>query len=98
MSWGRRLALDGKLPFRVVRTGWGAKKCRAYSFDACVARWGDPDPDRLAMLEPGAQRVNQVDSRGGTAWKLYAPLPTIEAEDGGFARPFDRKDSARTDD
>ena len=50
----------------MVRTGWGAKKCRAYSFDACVARWGDPDPDRLAMLEPGAQRVNQL-STGAAA-------------------------------
>ena len=93
----RKLASQGALPFRVVRGGWGGKPSRGFDFAACVARWGDPDPDRLAMLEPGAQRVNQVDSRGGTAWKLYAPLPTIEAEDGGFARPFDRKDSARTD-
>ena len=41
-AWLRRLALDGRLPFLTVKTS-GRKPSRAYSFAACVERWGDPD-------------------------------------------------------
>ena len=70
----RRLALDKKLPHVTVK-GWGRKPCRAYSFDACAERWGEPDPDRLCLL--ATFHILQVTGAGGAVWELYVPRPTV---------------------
>ena len=78
----RRLALDGKLPYRIV-TGWGRKPSRAYSFDACVKRWGQPDPDRLCLLLK--IELVQITGDGGTIWELLVTRPVVLDQAGDLA-------------
>ena len=92
-SWLRRLALDGKLPYRWIRPSWGGGPVRGYSFDACCARWGAPDPDRLSLVESQVIDSYQIDSRGAVRWQILTAQPGVLDDVGGFARPFDRKDS-----
>ena len=70
----RRLALDGKLAYRIVH-GLGSKRSRAYDFAACVERWGEPDPDRLE----GLLRISslQVTAKGGAVFELLTPRPVV---------------------
>ena len=78
----RRLRLDGKLATRRVE-GWGGRPFRAYSFDDCRARWGEPDPDRLSVLLKVS--VQQFTSDGGAIWELYAVRPMVVDEAGELA-------------
>ena len=86
--WGRsearmrRLRLDGALPTRRVE-GWGGKPFLAYSYEACCARWGEPDPDRLAALLN--VQVLQITSAGSAVWEVIAPRPVVVDENGELA-------------
>lgn len=78
----RRLALDGKLAHATIK-GWGRKPCRCFAFDACVERWGSPDPDRLSLLL--CLSLLQVTSEGAAVWELYVPRPRIAVGDDDLA-------------
>ena len=78
-SWMRRLALDGKLPFRRVKLP-GRSRWRAYSVDALIERWGKPDPDKLGKLIQ--IEIGYWTDKDGAIWRLYMPRPSIETEDG----------------
>ena len=78
----RRLALDGNLPFRIV-TGWGRKPSRAYSYDACVERWGAPDPDRLSLLLK--IELVQITGDGAATWELLVTRPVVLDQAGDLA-------------
>ena len=81
----RRLAIDGALPYRRVAR-WGAgRPARAYLFEACVARWGEPDPDKLAGLV--RIEINQLSSAGPALWELLALRPLVERGDGKQEAP-----------
>ena len=69
----RRLAIDGKLPYRTLR-GWG-KPTRVYFFDACVSRWGAPDEDRLSLLM--TLTSYQIRSHGATIWEILTVRPHV---------------------
>ena len=78
----RRLALDGRIPYLIVRTT-GRKPTRAYSFAACVERWGDPDPDRLTLLL--RLSLTQLSDGGAATFDLITTRPWVENADGGLA-------------
>ena len=78
----RRLALDGKLPYRIV-TGWGRKPSRAYDYASCCKRWGQPDPDRLCLLM--TIELLQITGDGAAAWELLVPRPVITDQAGDLA-------------
>ena len=78
----RRLALDGVLPFRTLH-GWGRKASRAYLFDACRDRWGEPDADRLGMLL--SIPTLQVTSAGSVIWEVMVTRPVVQDGDGEMA-------------
>ena len=78
----RQLALEGKLEHVTVK-GWGRKPCRAYSFEACRKRWGDPDPDRQSLLL--CLSLFQLTGRGAATWELYLPRPRIAVGDDDLA-------------
>ena len=78
----RRLALDGNLPYRIV-TGWGRKPSRAYSFDACARRWGQPDPDRLCLLM--TIELLQITGAGAATWELLVTRPVVLDQAGDLA-------------
>ena len=78
----RRLALDSKLPHRTLK-GWGRKPSRVFSFDACVERWGEPDPDRLCLLL--TVTMFQVTSKGSATWELITARPHVVGDDGVLA-------------
>ena len=82
----RRLALDGKLK-HVSVTGWG-KASRAYSFEACRERWGEPDADRLCLLS--RFDLFQVTGEGGAVWELYVKRPAVVDSDGKLAVSMER--------
>lgn len=71
------------MPFRTLR-GWGRRPCRVYSFDACIERWGEPDPDRLCLL---LRIVLPVHARANDAacWELFTPRPLVVDEHGDLA-------------
>ena len=77
----RQVALDGALPYRTVRNI--TTPGRAYMFDACVARWGEPDPDRLSLLL--AIDVLQGTGRGAAVFTIYTPRPVVLDADGELA-------------
>ena len=74
----RKLAIDGKLPFVRVH-GIHPQPTRAYPMDALAARWGEPDPDRLAHLV--ALSLPQITPEGATVWQLHTVRPTVVGED-----------------
>ena len=78
----RRLALDGKLPYRTLRN-WGGKPSRAYDFDTCRERWGEPDADRLDLL----LRLTsyQLGREDAVIWEILAPRPVVLDESGDLA-------------
>ena len=78
----RRLALDGKLPYRTVR-GLGPKPCRAYEWDACCSRWGEPDPDRVVLLL--TITAYQMSSKGAAVFEILTPRPVVLDDDGRLA-------------
>ena len=84
----RRLAIDGKLPYRTLRH-WGGKPTRVYFFDACVSRWGAPDDERLSMLM--TLTAYQVRSVGATIWEILTVLPTVIDDDGDLAIQLEEK-------
>ena len=86
----RRLALDGALPFRTVK-GWGRKACRVYDFEACRARWGEPDPDALDLLL--RLELIQIANRGGVRFELFTPRPVVVDHNGDLATSMENHDS-----
>ena len=79
----RRLAIDGKLPYRTL-VNWGGKPSRVYFFDACVSRWGAPDGDRLSMLL-GMTAYQVRGSEGATIWEILTVVPSVLDHDGDLA-------------
>ena len=69
----RKLALDGDLAFRMLR--WNGKPCRAYDFDACVARWGRPDPHRITLLM--TSESFQITGPTPVVYEILAPRPVV---------------------
>ena len=83
----RKLALDGKIPWRTVR-GSGRRPTRGYLFDALVARWGEPDAERLALLVETTSY--QMTSEGAALWHVLSAAPYVEDSTGELA--VDMKD------
>ena len=81
-AWIRRLAVAGEIPSVVLRTS-GRKACAAYSFDACVERWGAPDPDRIALMVHVP--LMQTTGAGAAIFNLIMPRPMLETADGDLA-------------
>ena len=80
----RRLALDGRLEFRVVR-GVVPQASRAYTFDALVARWGDPDPDRFSMLHCfEVLHLTGPDPNVGVMYEIHAMTPSVDYHEGDY--------------
>ena len=84
----RRLAIDGKLPFRIV-TNLGPKPTRCYDYEALVARWGDPpDPDRMVNCHR-LTAYNIGDKDHGTIWTILALRVHVYDQAGNLAYDFD---------
>ena len=78
----RQLAIRGKIEHWTIKaTGW--KTSRAFSYESLVARWGEPDPVRLALLTE--IELLQATSQGATIWQLLIPTPQIEDDNGDLA-------------
>ena len=85
----RRLAIDGKLRFRIVRN-IGPKPTRCYDFDALVERWGDPpDPDRIETI----QRLTayNLGKKRSTIWTILTLRVHVEDHVGELAFDFDEE-------
>ncbi len=62
----------------------GRKPCRLFSFKTLCERWGEPDDNRLAMLEIRELPMH-ITSDGGTVWELVSPRPMVVDQDGNMA-------------
>ena len=78
----RRLALDGKLPYRIAH-GLGGRPCRAYPWAWLVERYGAPDPDTVRLLTVAIECL-QI-GEGVAVWELLIAHPSIRTVDGGLA-------------
>ena len=84
----RRLAIDGKLPFRIV-TNIGPKPTRCYDYDSLVERWGyPPDPDRMV----NCQRLTayNIGEKRGTIWTILTLRAHVYDQEGKLAFDFDK--------